>query len=134
MAEDYTKTCETALNSGVRYSDRTCIDGVSKGTLDNGTPGIDVCYTGYHFTKTVCQTCGTIWNPCDLFKIDMPDELKEKQEEKAIKQAVQFLEKRGYSVSCILYPAKFAYHKAYLSWRFFFVDYFLFLSRYLPSV
>jgi len=39
------------------------------------------------------------WNPCDLFKIDMPDTLKAKQEEKAIKQAVKFLEKRGYLVS-----------------------------------
>lgn len=42
---------------------------------------------------------GEVWNPCDLFKIDMPDELKAKQEEKAIKQAVKFLEKRGYLVS-----------------------------------
>ncbi|MGM9552258.1 MAG: S-layer homology domain-containing protein [Clostridia bacterium] len=57
---EYTKTGETALNRGVRYSDGTCIDGVSKGNLDNGTPGIDAYYTGYHFTKAVCQTCGTI--------------------------------------------------------------------------
>lgn len=42
---------------------------------------------------------GEVWNPCDFFKIDMPDELKAKQEEKAIKQAVKFLEKRGYIVS-----------------------------------
>ena len=57
---EYTKTGETALNRGVRYSDGTCIDGVSKGNLDNGTPGVDAYYTGYHFTKSVCQTCGTI--------------------------------------------------------------------------
>ena len=57
---EYTKTGETALNRGVRYSDGTCIDGVSKGNLDNGTPGVDAYYTGYHFTKAVCQTCGTI--------------------------------------------------------------------------
>ncbi len=38
---------------------------------------------------------GEVWNPCDLFKIDIPDELKAKQEEKAVKQAVKFLEKRG---------------------------------------
>lgn len=57
---EYTKTGETALNRGVRYSDGTCIDGVSKGNLDNGTPGVDAYYTGYHFTKVVCQTCGTI--------------------------------------------------------------------------
>lgn len=42
---------------------------------------------------------GEVWNPCDLSKIDMPDELKAKQEEKAVKQAVKFLEKRGYLVS-----------------------------------
>lgn len=42
---------------------------------------------------------GEVWNPCDLFKIDMPNELKAKQEEKAVKQAVKFLEKRGYLVS-----------------------------------
>ena len=42
---------------------------------------------------------GEVWNPCDLFKIDMPDTLKSKQEEKAIKQAVKFLKKRGYSVN-----------------------------------
>lgn len=38
---------------------------------------------------------GEVWNPCDLFKIDIPDELKAKQEEKAVKQAVKFLKKRG---------------------------------------
>ncbi len=42
---------------------------------------------------------GEVWNPCDLFKIDMPDELKAKQEEKAVKQAIKFLEKRGFLVS-----------------------------------
>ena len=42
---------------------------------------------------------GEVWNPCDLFKIDMPDELKAKQEEKAVKQAIKFLEKRGCLVS-----------------------------------
>ena len=42
---------------------------------------------------------GEVWNPCDLFKFDMPDELKTKQEAKAIKQAVKFLEQRGYAVS-----------------------------------
>ena len=57
---EYTKTGETALNRGVMYSDGTCIDGESKGNLDDGTPGVDAYYTGYHWTKAVCQTCGTI--------------------------------------------------------------------------
>ena len=42
---------------------------------------------------------GEIWNPCDLFKVDMPVELKAKQEEKAVKQAIKFLNLHGLSVS-----------------------------------
>ena len=57
---EYTKSGETALNRNVRYSDGTCIDGVSRGNLDNGIPGQNAYYTGYHWTKSVCQTCGTI--------------------------------------------------------------------------
>ena len=57
---EYTKSGTTALNHGVQYSDGTCIDGESKGNVDSGTPGIDAYYTGYHWTKVVCQTCGTI--------------------------------------------------------------------------
>ena len=57
---EYTRTGETALNRGVYYSDGTCSDGVSKGNLDDGTPGVDAFYTGYHWTKSVCQNCGTI--------------------------------------------------------------------------
>lgn len=57
---EYTRSGETALNRGVKYSDGTCIDGVSKGNLDDGVPGVDAKYTGYHFTKAVCRNCGTI--------------------------------------------------------------------------
>lgn len=45
------------------------------------------------------MSTGEVWNPCDLYKIDMPEALKEKQKSKAIKQAVKFLEKQGLSVS-----------------------------------
>lgn len=38
---------------------------------------------------------GEAWNPTDLFKVDMPQPLKEKQLEKAVKQAMKFLEKQG---------------------------------------
>ena len=31
------------------------------------------------------------WNPCDLYKIDMPQEMLEKQKQKAVKQAVKLL-------------------------------------------
>ncbi|MDO5398292.1 MAG: hypothetical protein Q4G33_10220, partial [bacterium] len=57
---EYTKSGETALNRGVQWSDGTCIDGISKGNTDSGTPGIDSYFTGYHYTKSVCQHCGIL--------------------------------------------------------------------------
>ena len=57
---EYTKSGETALNHGVMYSDGTLIGGTGSGNTDSGTPGIDAYYTGYHFTKSVCQNCGVI--------------------------------------------------------------------------
>ncbi|SHL80876.1 hypothetical protein SAMN02745136_05740, partial [Anaerocolumna jejuensis DSM 15929] len=41
---------------------------------------------------------GEEWNPSDLYKIDMPEALIEKQKAKAIKQALKLLEREG------LYP------------------------------
>lgn len=38
---------------------------------------------------------GEVWNPTDLYKIDMPEPLKEKQREKAIKQAKKLLISEG---------------------------------------
>ncbi|HWR08472.1 MAG TPA: hypothetical protein VN379_16545 [Sporomusa sp.] len=38
---------------------------------------------------------GEEWNPSDLYKIDMPQELLERQKEKAIKQAVRLLISTG---------------------------------------
>lgn len=38
---------------------------------------------------------GEAWNPSDLYKIDMPEPLKEKQKEKAIKQALKLLKSEG---------------------------------------
>ena len=49
---EYTKSGETALNRGVKYSDGTMLDGRNKGNLDDGTPGVDAYYTGYHFSAT----------------------------------------------------------------------------------
>ena len=40
-------------------------------------------------------TTGEIWNPCDLYKIDMPETLLEKQKQKAIKQAQKLLIREG---------------------------------------
>ena len=42
---------------------------------------------------------GELWNPADLYKIDMPEHLKEQQLAKAVKQATRFLEKQGLSVA-----------------------------------
>lgn len=44
------------------------------------------------------MSTGEVWNPCDLFKIDMPEALKEKKKDKAIRQAIRFLEKQGLAV------------------------------------
>ena len=57
---EYTRNGETALTRNVKYSDGTCLDGESKGDLLGGTPGVDSFYTGYHWTKAVCEVCGTI--------------------------------------------------------------------------
>ena len=35
------------------------------------------------------------WNPTDLYKIDMPEPLKNKQKEKAVKQAMKLLIAEG---------------------------------------
>lgn len=45
------------------------------------------------------MTTGEVWNPTDLFKVDMPEYLKEKQLYKAVKQATMFLQKQGLTVS-----------------------------------
>ena len=57
---EYTKSGQTALNHGVKWSDGYDVDGEKKGNTDSGTPGVDASYTGYHYTKSVCQNCGTI--------------------------------------------------------------------------
>ena len=38
---------------------------------------------------------GETWNPTDLYKIDMPEPLKNKQKEKTIKQAMKLLIAEG---------------------------------------
>ena len=40
-------------------------------------------------------TTGETWNPCDLYKINMPEALLEKQKQKAIKQAQKLLIREG---------------------------------------
>lgn len=47
----------------------------------------------YHMLST-----GEIWNPCDLYKTDMPLEMQDRQKAKAIKQALKLLASEGMSV------------------------------------
>ena len=61
---EYTRSGETAANRGVKYSDGANADGDEYYNLDDGTPGVDAYYTGYHWTKSVCNACGTL-NPSD---------------------------------------------------------------------
>ena len=42
---------------------------------------------------------GEVWNPVDLYKVDMPEHLNEKQLAKAIQQATRFLERQGLTVA-----------------------------------
>ena len=44
----------------------------------------------YHMFVT-----GEVFNPSDLYKIDMPQEMQEKQKEKAVKQAIKLLTSLG---------------------------------------
>ena len=46
-------------------------------------------------------TTGESFNPCDLYKIDMPQEIKDQQKSKAIKQAFKLLISSGYLASDI---------------------------------
>jgi len=41
---------------------------------------------------------GEVWNPVDLYKVDMPEHLKEQQLAKAVKQAIRLLESQGLKV------------------------------------
>jgi hypothetical protein len=40
----------------------------------------------YHMLST-----GEVWNPCDLYKVDLPQEMQIKQKQKAIYQAKKLL-------------------------------------------
>ena len=57
---EYTRDGQTALSRNVRYSDGTMTDGETMGAILDGTPNKDASYTGYHFTKAICDTCATI--------------------------------------------------------------------------
>ena len=57
---EYTRDGQTALTRNVLYSDGTMVDGESTGSILDGDPGVDAFYTGYHWTKSMCDNCGVI--------------------------------------------------------------------------
>jgi len=57
---EYTRDGQTALTRNVLYSDGTMVDGESTGSILDGDPGVDAFYTGYHWTKSMCDTCGVM--------------------------------------------------------------------------
>ena len=57
---EYTKNGQPALSRNVKYSDGTLVGGTGKGDPMDGVPGKDATYTGYHYTKAICETCGGI--------------------------------------------------------------------------
>lgn len=57
---EYTRDGQTAMSRNVKYSDGTFVDGSGKGSILDGVPGEDAYYTAYHWTKAVCETCGSI--------------------------------------------------------------------------
>ena len=56
---EYTRDGVTALTRNVKYSDGTTMDGQGTGLVNDGTPGVDATYTGYHWTKSSCNYCST---------------------------------------------------------------------------
>lgn len=57
---EYTRNGRSAIERNIKYSDGSSADGQNVGSIMDGTPGVDAYYTGYHWTKASCDTCGTI--------------------------------------------------------------------------
>ena len=66
---EYTRDGVTAMSRNVKYSDGTCADGESTGIILDGTPGVDARYTGYHWTKAMCEICGTMHSNGDGYAL-----------------------------------------------------------------
>ncbi len=56
---EYTRSGSSNLGHNVKYSDGTMVDGVTKGNVDDGKPGVNAYYTFNHWTKAACSQCGT---------------------------------------------------------------------------
>ena len=56
---EYTRDGASALMRNVQFSDGTTVDGSGTGAVNDGTPGVDAYYTGFHWTKSSCNMCGS---------------------------------------------------------------------------
>ncbi len=63
---EYTRDGQTAMSRNIGFSDGTLLDGEGTGAILDGTPGKDAYYTGYHWTKAVCETCGSVNSNLDV--------------------------------------------------------------------
>ena len=57
-APEYTRDGNSDLTRNVKYSDGTMVDGVTKGNVNSGKPGVNAYYAQHHWTKAVCSQCG----------------------------------------------------------------------------
>ena len=56
---EYTRSGSSNLGHNVKYSDGTMVDGITKGNVDDGKPGVNAYYTFNHWTKAACSQCGS---------------------------------------------------------------------------
>lgn len=57
---EYARDGVTAMTRNVKYSDGTGTDEKTPGVILDGIPGKDARYTGSHWTKACCDTCGVL--------------------------------------------------------------------------
>ena len=54
---EYTRDGNSDLTRNVKYSDGTMVDGVTKGNVNGGKPGVNAYFTQHHWTKAACSQC-----------------------------------------------------------------------------
>ncbi len=57
---EYTRDGASAMTRNVFFAEGTTFDGKNTERINDGIPGVDATYTGFHWTKAVCETCGTL--------------------------------------------------------------------------
>lgn len=57
---EYTRDGKSAMTRNVFYSDGANLAGEIVARIYDGVPGVDAYYTNNHWTKSVCEACGTI--------------------------------------------------------------------------